>query len=163
MTKGQKNKKCSYTVQMKDFSFPIGLDQFSRLLDFKNMSTHLQLFYAFYVHINIFCMVSFLLGFFFFLHTVLLNINIFLNRPIWPMDETLTGNATPSQSGPGNKDNGEMTSYFPELAPNHWMQFNIVLRNTVFCWVFLWGVWSYPSAKNRISVLLSPANRVTSI
>ena len=51
-----------------------------------------------YVHVYIFCIVIFLA------HGPI-EYKWFLNKFIWPIDETLTSTCTPGQNGPGSKGN----------------------------------------------------------
>ena len=69
--------------------------------------------------------------FVFFLYIVLSNMNIFLYRPIWPMDMTLAGTPTAGQNEPGSNGNGGIV-HTPKISR---MQHSIIPR-TICHFVF---------------------------
>ena len=95
---------------------------------------------------------------FFFYQPSLLNMNIFLNRSILPIDGTLTGITTPGQSGPGNNGNEGilLTDRALEVEFHYQMQFSVIPKIRHFRWVFT----LIPHTQEGYAVyILKPANR----
>ena len=49
------------------------------------------------------------------------------------LDGTLTGTTTPGQIVAGSNGNKRVLLTFPELEPQHQIQFSIILRTPLFC------------------------------